>query len=65
MEDGVIVQEFLNYLNFEKRFSEHTAKCYGADLRQFSEFLINYSDREPSEKVTMYPQAAEEVVATA
>lgn len=40
MEDSVIIQEFLNYLNFEKRFSKHTAKCYGADLRQFGEFLI-------------------------
>jgi integrase/recombinase XerC len=39
MEDSVIVQEFLNYLKFEKRFSEHTAKCYGADLCQFGEFL--------------------------
>ena len=44
MEDNVIVQEFLNYLNFEKRFSKHTAKCYGADLGQFGEFLIAYSD---------------------
>ncbi len=43
MEDSVIVQEFLNYLRFEKRFSEHTAKCYGADLSQFSEFLIGAS----------------------
>jgi integrase/recombinase XerC len=41
MEDSVIIQEFLSYLNFEKRFSEHTAKCYGADLSQFGEFLIN------------------------
>ncbi len=39
MEDSTIVKEFLNYLNFEKRFSEHTAKCYGADLAQFSDFL--------------------------
>jgi len=44
MEDNVIVQDFLNYLKFEKRFSEHTAKCYGADLEQFSRFLINRSD---------------------
>jgi len=44
MEDSVIVQEFLNYLKFEKRFSEHTAKCYGADLSQFGEFLIGRSD---------------------
>jgi site-specific recombinase XerD len=43
MEDS-IVQQFLNYLRFEKRFSEHTAKCYGADLRQFGEFLLGSSD---------------------
>ena len=40
MEDSTIVQDFLNYLNLEKRFSEHTAKCYGADLRQFGDFLL-------------------------
>jgi len=40
MEGSVIIQDFLNYLKFEKRFSEHTAKCYGADLHQFGDFLI-------------------------
>ncbi|MFZ0034099.1 MAG: tyrosine recombinase XerC [Sedimentisphaerales bacterium] len=44
MEDSVIIQEFLNYLKFEKRFSPHTAKCYGADLEQFSQFVIGRSD---------------------
>jgi integrase/recombinase XerC len=39
MENTPVIQEFLNYLSFEKRFSEHTAKCYGADLRQFGFFL--------------------------
>ena len=39
MEDSVIIQDFLNYLQFEKRFSPHTAKCYGVDLIQFGEFL--------------------------
>ena len=34
-----IVQHFLNYLKFERRFSEHTAKCYGADLSQYAGFL--------------------------
>jgi len=47
MEDSVIIQEFLSYLQFEKRFSEHTAKCYGADLRQFSEFMIGYHESSP------------------
>ena len=31
--------EFLNYLNFERHFSPHTAKCYSADLRQFCQYL--------------------------
>lgn len=44
IEESTIIQKFLDYLKFEKRFSEHTAKCYGADLSQFSEFLINTSD---------------------
>jgi integrase/recombinase XerC len=47
MKDSVVVQEFLNYLKFEKRFSEHTAKCYGADLEQFSQFLTGRSDSGP------------------
>ncbi|MDD5326339.1 MAG: tyrosine recombinase XerC [Phycisphaerae bacterium] len=44
MEENVIVHDFLNYLKFEKRFSPHTAKCYGADLEQFSQFLVGGSD---------------------
>lgn len=44
MEDNVIVSEFLNYLKLEKRFSPHTAKCYGADLEQFGQFLSGRSD---------------------
>jgi integrase/recombinase XerC len=53
--DSVIVQEFLNYLRFEKRFSEHTAKCYGADLSQFSGFLADGSHRGigPAEPISL------------
>src|SRR4030042_4682988 len=43
MEDNAMVQEFLSYLKLEKRFSPHTAKCYGADLEQFSQFLVGRS----------------------
>ena len=39
MKDCILYQDFLNYLAFEKHFSEHTAKCYGADLIQFGSFL--------------------------
>lgn len=51
MEDSIVVNEFLNYLNFEKRFSEHTAKCYGADLRQFGEFLTEATDSAQNDNV--------------
>ena len=44
MEDSTVVQEFLSYLRFERRFSEHTAKCYGADLVQFGGFLTERSE---------------------
>ena len=44
MEESMIIQKFLDYLKFEKRFSEHTAKCYGADLTQFSEFICGVSE---------------------
>ena len=47
-ESSAIVEQFLHYLKFEKRFSEHTAKCYGADLSQFSEFLLNTPSDGPS-----------------
>lgn len=52
MEDSTTIQQFLDYLKFERRFSEHTAKCYGADLTQFGEFLVNasetsHTDNEP------------------
>ncbi len=45
MDDSGIIQDFLSYLTFEKRFSEHTAKCYGADLKQFGEFISGKSEQ--------------------
>jgi len=34
-----LIDEFLNYLKFERHFSPHTAKCYSADLAQFCAFI--------------------------
>src|SRR3954471_24601914 len=34
------VEQFLNYLLFERHFSSYTSRCYGADLRQFCQFLL-------------------------
>ena len=39
MTENPLVDEFLNYLKFERHFSPHTAKCYAADLAQFCAFL--------------------------
>ncbi len=40
MTENPLINEFLNYLKFERHFSPHTAKCYAADLAQFCAFLV-------------------------
>lgn len=35
-----MIKSFLRYLQFEKRYSEHTVIAYAADLEQFSVFLL-------------------------
>ncbi len=40
-----LVEQFINYLRYERHFSPYTAKCYDADLRQFIEFLAGDTDR--------------------
>jgi len=34
-----LIEEFVNYLRFERHFSPYTARCYGADLRQYALFM--------------------------
>ena len=46
METCSHISEFISYLQYEKHFSEHTAKCYGADLAQFCGFMLGKSDGE-------------------
>ncbi len=41
MIENPLITEFLNYLKYERHFSPHTAKCYGADLTQFCAFLAS------------------------
>jgi integrase/recombinase XerC len=57
MENCAIIHEFLDYLKFEKHFSEHTAKCYHADLEQFCQYLSG-SGSHPSEGWTDSDQHA-------
>ena len=42
MNNSAVISDFINYLKFEKHFSEHTAKCYRADLIQFTTFLAGH-----------------------
>ena len=45
MSESPLIDEFLNYLKFERHFSPHTAKCYAADLAQFCAFLSHGAGR--------------------
>lgn len=36
-----VIEAFQSYLTDERRFSPYTAKCYGADLRQFVAFVAD------------------------
>lgn len=65
MEENTIIHKFLDYLKFERRFSEHTAKCYGADLTQFGEFLQGETDKDASVSELMQPSHHEGGHATA
>ena len=52
MENYMTIQDFLNYLRFEKHFSDHTSKCYGADLQQFTKFLVSQGSSSDSAVAT-------------
>ena len=49
MQDYPIIREFLDYLNYEKHFSEHTVKCYSTDLKQYAGYLLGRGDAESAE----------------
>ncbi len=35
----MLISSFLNYLQYEKRYSSHTIQAYQADIKQFEEFI--------------------------
>ncbi|WP_205513322.1 tyrosine-type recombinase/integrase [Longitalea arenae] len=48
LHNPVTVNNFLNYLKFEKRYAENTIVAYGEDLQQFFAYLQErFSMREP------------------
>lgn len=49
-----MVENFLNNLKFEKRYSVHTITAYRTDLLQFTHFLNNSYDELPIEKASYH-----------
>jgi integrase/recombinase XerC len=45
------IQQFIQYLQFEKRYSQHTIISYQNDLEQFCNYLISFYDAPPLEAV--------------
>lgn len=45
-------ESFLDYLQFEKRYSQHTVRSYGNDLEQFSAFMLVHSGSADPSLVT-------------
>lgn len=64
MTENTLIDEFLNYLRYERHFSPHTAKCYAADLHQYVEFLHKMEGR-PATAETSDGEAAGGGVAVA
>ncbi len=56
---------FSKYLLDERHFSPYTARCYGADLRQFVEFLMaqNKAEINPAKEAEAYKQREDQVTA--
>lgn len=46
------LQSFLNYIRFEKRYSQHTLISYQNDLEQFFAYLASQFDAPPVDKIT-------------
>ena len=57
-----LIEQFANYLRFERHFSPYTPRCYEADLRQYVEFFESaksHGDVEPAKSLSI---TSEEVV---
>lgn len=49
-----IIDGFLAYLTDERHFSPYTARCYGADLRQFVDYLMGDGDLDTEHERLAY-----------
>ncbi|QEC65880.1 tyrosine-type recombinase/integrase [Panacibacter ginsenosidivorans] len=48
------VKAFLDYLRFEKRYSQHTLISYSTDLKQFSDYLQEQYNNADPENITAF-----------
>jgi integrase/recombinase XerC len=46
---SALIEQFVNYLRFERHFSPYTARCYEADLRQYAAFLAGASGEDAAQ----------------
>ncbi|MEJ7827954.1 MAG: site-specific integrase, partial [Segetibacter sp.] len=46
------IRSFLQYLQYEKRYSQHTIISYQTDLEQFFTYLLSQYDSPPVAEVT-------------
>lgn len=53
-----IVDKFLEYLRSERHFSAHTARCYAADLDQFTKFLLGANNGDGDHDAVLAPEQA-------
>ena len=53
-----LIQQFVDYLRHERHFSPYTARCYGADLRQYNEHLAGNAQgvAQPTERTEVDPE---------
>ncbi len=48
---GQLIQEFLNYLQFQKRYSQHTIVAYKNDLNAFFDFILIRFGETPLQEI--------------
>ena len=47
----MLIEKFLDYLQFEKNYSSNTLNAYKRDLTQYNKFVVDYNDKIKIEKV--------------
>ena len=47
----MFISDFLNYIEFERRYSVHTLTSYKKDLQQFSDFLSQVYEIESAQEI--------------